>query len=332
MAWRPGGGGAPRYSPRVSVSPEPVPPRSSASDIDPQVYVRRRLLVGGVALALVLAVVLGWSLTRPRPPELPGGGREVFPSYRLYGYSGYPNSTALGRLGTGDLEERVREIVSTGAEYRSGRRVMPVMELIAVTAQTRPGADGLYRARVKDSVIEEWLAVARRHDAMLLLNIQPGRSPFLDEVRAFERWLREPDVGLALDPEWAVGPDEVPGKVYGHTTGPDLDAVAVYVAGLVREGDLPEKVLLYHQLHEDIVSEEGKLVPHDGVVLVKSVDGIGSPAAKVQTWQRIVARTPKHVRLGFKLFFEEDVERGKRLMTPQEVLDLTPTPDYVLYE
>ena len=83
---------------------------------------------------------------------------------------------------------------------------------------------------------------------------------------------------------------------------------------------------------EDIVSEESKLVPHPGVVLVKSVDGIGSPAAKVQTWQRIVARTPKHVKLGFKLFFEEDVERGKRLMTPQEVLDLTPTPDYVLYE
>lgn len=292
----------------------------------------RRLAVGGTALGLVLVVLIAWMVMRPRPPELPGGGREVFPAYRLFGYSGYPGSAALGRLGTGDLEERLREMVDTGRQYRGDRRVMPVMELIAVTAQTRPGADGLYRARVKDAVIEEWLAAARRHDAMLLLNIQPGRSAFLDEVKAFERWLREPDVGLALDPEWAVGPDEVPGKVYGHTTGPELDAVSVYLAGLVGEGDLPEKVLLYHQLHENIVSDEAKLVPHPGVVLVKSVDGIGSPAAKVQTWDRIVARTPKHVKLGFKLFFEEDVKRGKRLMTPQEVMELTPTPEYVLFE
>lgn len=303
-----------------------------ASGPDRRIFLYRRLLVGSIALGLVLVVLLVWTLTRPRPPQLPGGGREVFPTYRLFGYSGYPGAGSLGRLGIGDLQERMVELKETGKAYAGDRRVMPVMELIAVTAQTRPGADGLYRTRVKDAVIEEWLAMARKHDAMLLLNIQPGRSPFLDEVRAFERWLAEPDVGLALDPEWAVGPDEVPGKVYGHTTGPELDAVAAYMADLVQQGNLPQKVLLYHQLHEDIVSDEAQLAGHEGVVLVKSVDGIGSPAAKVQTWQRIVARTPKHVAMGFKLFFEEDVQRGKRLMTPEEVLALTPTPQYVLFE
>lgn len=308
---------------------ERTPP---ASGDDGRTFLARRLLVGGVALVLVVAVLLAWTLTRPRQPELPGGGREVFPAYRLFGYSGYPGSTALGRLGIGDLDERMREMVEMGKDYRGDRRVMPVMELIAVTAQPRPGADGLYRVRVKDSVIEQWIAVARKYNALLLLNIQPGRSPFLDEVTSFERWLREPDVGLALDPEWAVGPDEVPGRVFGHTSGPQLDAVSVYVSDLVKQGNLPQKVLLYHQLHEDIVSEERALVPHEGVVLVKSVDGIGSPSEKVQTWRRIVAKTPKHVKLGFKLFFEEDVKRGKRLMTPAEVMQLTPTPEYVLFE
>lgn len=290
--------------------------------------------MAGVALVLVVALIAVVTGLRPRGPQLPGGGREIFPTYRLVGYSGYPGSAALGRLGTGDLDARLREMTEAGKAYAGAdaRRVMPVMELIAVTAQPRPGADGMYRIRVKDAVVDEWLAMARKHRAMLLLNIQPGRSPFLDEVKAFERWLAEPDVGLALDPEWAVGPDEVPGKVYGHTSGPELDAVARYAAELVKKHNLPQKVVLYHQLHENIVSDESNLAAHEGIVLVKSVDGIGSPSQKVQTWQRIVPKTPKHVKMGFKLFFEEDVKRGKRLMTPEEVLSLTPTPEYVLYE
>jgi hypothetical protein len=41
---------------------------------------------------------------------------------------------------------------------------------------------------------------------------------------------------------------------------------------------------------------------------------------------------PAAMRPGFKLFFEEDVRAGSRLMTPQQVLALTPRPEYVLYE
>ena len=35
---------------------------------------------------------------------------------------------------------------------------------------------------------------------------------------------------------------------------------------------------------------------------------------------------------GFKLFFDEDADGGHRVMTPSEVLALTPTPEYVMYE
>ncbi len=293
---------------------------------------------------VVLAVLLGligivWGgfavaahLTRPKPPELPRGGRTVFPEYRLFGYSGYPGAAALGRLGTGDIDERLAEIEASGAAYVGDRRLMPVMELIAVTVHATPGADGMFRTRASEDTIRTWLEAARRHKAMLLLNIQPGRAAFLDEVKHLEQWLVEPDVGLALDPEWAVGPDQVPGKVFGRTSGADLDAVSAYVADLVASRDLPEKVLLYHQLHENIVSDEAALTDRPGVVLVKSIDGIGSPEAKTDTWRRIVAKTPPNVHLGFKLFFEEDTRNSRRLMTPSEVMALTPTPEYVLFE
>ncbi|MFT3874911.1 MAG: hypothetical protein QM708_00550 [Propioniciclava sp.] len=292
-----------------------------------------------VILSILVGLIFGvWGVVRliahvtaPRPPELPRGGRTVFPEYRLFGYSGYPDAASLGRLGTGDIDERMAEIEKSGQDFLRGRKLMPVMELIAVTVHPTPGSDGMYRTRVKDEIIESWLATARKHQAMLLLNIQPGRAKFLDEVKHFERWLREPEVGLALDPEWAVGPDQVPGKVFGRTSGPELDEVARYVAGLVAEHDLPEKVLLYHQLHVDIVAEEDKLATHPGVVLVKSIDGIGTPKAKTSTWQRIVDRTPEHVHVGFKLFFEEDARHGP-LMTPDEVMALRPEPEYILYE
>jgi len=66
--------------------------------------------------------------------------------------------------------------------------------------------------------------------------------------------------------------------------------------------------------------------------VIKSVDGIGTPSAKLATWRQLVADLPNGIRPGFKLFFQEDTQGGTALMTPAQVLALTPTPDYVLYE
>ena len=45
-----------------------------------------------------------------------------------------------------------------------------------------------------------------------ILDVQPGRSDFMTEARRLEPWLRQPDVSLALDPEWNMGPRGVPGR------------------------------------------------------------------------------------------------------------------------
>jgi hypothetical protein len=267
----------------------------------------------------------------PPRAELPRGGRTVFPRYRLVGYSGLTGASTLGRLGTGPLDQRVREMQRRGRPYAAGREVLPVLEIIATIVQASPGRDGTYRTRLSDDKIATYLKAARKGDALLLLNIQPGRADFLDEAKAYRRWLREPDVGLALDPEWAIGPGQVPGRVFGRTTGAELDGVARYLAEVVAEEDLPEKVLVYHQLAPQIVRRESGLKAHRGVALVKSVDGIGVAAAKVHTYRAVNRTTPDHVHPGFKLFYTEDVEAG-RLMTPQQVLALRPRPEYVLYE
>ncbi|MBK8460479.1 MAG: hypothetical protein IPL43_10130 [Micropruina sp.] len=265
-------------------------------------------------------------------PELPRGGFSLFPEFRLFGYSGYPGAPGQGRLGIGTLEERLREIESRGRRWVGGRALLPVMELIAVTVHASAGRDGKYRSRTSDAIISTWLKAARKHRALLLLNIQPGRADFLDEVKYFEKWLVDPHAGLALDPEWAVGAGQVPGRVFGSTSGAELNGVGEWVAELVKRHNLPEKVVLYHQLHLNIVKNEKRLLPQPGVVWIKSIDGIGSPGAKVSTYNRVSAATPAFVHGGFKLFYLEDVATGRRLMTPKEVLALRPQPEYILFE
>jgi hypothetical protein len=81
-----------------------------------------------------------------------------------------------------------------------------------------------------------------------------------------------------------------------------------------------------------VVRRESGLKDHDGVVMIKSVDGLRHPEPKKNTYRVVNKSTPKFVHAGFKLFLTEDRRHGGLLMTPQEVLALKPRPEYVMYE
>lgn len=266
----------------------------------------------------------------PAKGELPRGGRAIFPKYQLVGFVGLPGSPALGPLDR-DLDARAKRLEALSKGYAAGRTPLPVMELITVVANAHPGRDGQYRSRLDDEDIQRYLTVARKYRMLLLLDVQPGRADILRETKRLEKWLKEPDVGLAFDPEWAVGPGQVPGRVFGRTTGAELNQVAAYLSGVVRENDLPEKVFVFHQLSARIVSNESGLKQHPGVVTIKSVDGIGNRADKEATWRKLTPKMAPGVHAGFKLFYEEDARHGA-LMTPKQVLTLKPRPELVIYE
>ncbi len=275
--------------------------------------------------ALAVPVVASSAAPPPPPPPNP------LETSLLVGFCGAPGAKALGRM-TGDLTEAGRALRQRIEAFPPGRPVTPVVELIATTVHRSPGADGMFRSRCEDTTVRDYLDAARALNGLLLLNIQPGRADFLPEVQAYERWLTEPDVGVALDPEWAVEPGVVPGKKFGRTTGAELDEVARYLGGLADAHRLPAKVMIYHQVAASVVRDEALLLPHHGVSVVKVVDGIGSAAAKKATWKTLMTTMPAHVRPGFKLFFEEDTRRGAALMSPAEVLALSPAPAYIVYE
>jgi hypothetical protein len=249
----------------------------------------------------------------------------------MVGYCGLPGAAALGRLGSGDPAERLAEMQKTAREYGDGREPMPVVELLATVADPTAGPDGMYRTRTPSKTLSRFHELAREHDALLLLNIQPGRAAALDEVKALREWLAHPDVGVALDPEWDMGPGQVPGDTFGVTRAGELNDIADYLSHLVEKNDLPHKPLVFHQVATSVISDEKDLRTAEGVTLIKSADGIGSPDLKRSTWRQLVEDLPEGLHTGFKLFYEEDAE-GSRLMKPDEVLKLRPEPEYVMYE
>ena len=58
----------------------------------------------------------------------------------------------------------------------------------------------------------------------------------------------------------------------------------------------------------------------------------GPKHAKILTYNDLMKTMAPGVHPGFKLFFDEDSRNGNRIMTPKEVLALTPQPEYVMYE
>jgi hypothetical protein len=302
--------------------------------------VRRRRLVafaGAAALALLVGVAVGAGgggddentgsrAEADRPPQLPGGGRRLFPDRRVVAFYGAPQDEELGELGIGSPASAAKRLAKQARPYATRRRpVLPTFELIAVVAAAHPGEGDLYRTRQEDAVIRRYLRAARKAGAMLLLDIQPGRADFLTEAKVLERWLREPDVGLALDPEWRMEAGEVPGDVIGSVDAAEVNSVSSWLAGLVREGNLPEKLMLVHRFTEDMVERPDALESHPGVQLTLNVDGFGTKEQKLAKYRVLV---PRRFRAGFKLFYREDTG----LMSPREVNALKPLPDVVVYE
>jgi hypothetical protein len=267
----------------------------------------------------------------PPPPELPGGGRTIFPGRRLIGYCGTPGAPALGQL-MGNLTNRTKSMKAFADKFPSDRKPLLVFELIVVVVQSYEGADKKYRRRVDDSVVDDYLKAARAAEAILLLNIQPGQSDFMTELKRFEKYLHEPDVGVALDPEWEVKAKQKPGVFYGQTTGAEVNTVAEYMAGIVKEDNLPEKALVFHQLNRFVVKDEAAMVAQPGVVLIKSVDGLGPKHAKILTYDDLMKTMAPVVHPGFKLFLDEDKRIGNHVMGPSEVMALKPQPEYVMVE
>ena len=137
--------------------------------------------------------------------------------------------------------------------------------------------------------MQRYLDEARAYGLYLLLDLQPGRSDFVTEARRYEPFLREPDLGLALDPEWRMAPGQVPGDGVGQVGAAEVNSLLDYVAGLVAEARLPQKLVLVHQFQLRMVTERETLREPSELALMIHVDGFGTHAQKLDTYRVVRA-------------------------------------------
>jgi hypothetical protein len=262
--------------------------------------------------------------TRPPPPELPRGGRQLFPRYRVVGFYGMQN---LDVLGAGPPDVVARRLLKVARPYATpGHPVMPMFELIATVAHPFPTPSGLYRTHQEDAIVRSFLKAVRGIDGILVLDVQPGRDDFVRALRHWEPYLRQPDVGVALDPEFAMGPGQVPGRHLGRTDAAAINRASAYVAGIVREHRLPQKLFMIHQFHGSMMRDKKKVAIRPGLAMAWNADGFGVRSAKLEDYRSYTRDRRFHP--GLKLFYENDVN----LMRPREVLKLKPVPRVINYQ
>ncbi|WP_157018339.1 hypothetical protein [Cryptosporangium arvum] len=298
-----------------------------------------------VTLALALAAVPGTACSaeeppppppsppRPQavkpslPPELPLGGRQIFPRYRVVAYYGSTGGGTLGVLGEEPPDLIVPRLRAAAAPFATPERPVQIaFELIVRIADRKPGKNRVYSHSIKPAVIRRYIEAAEKAKALVILDIQPGRLNFLDAIKPYRWALEHPNVGIALDPEWRVAWNEVPGEVVGRASAAEINAASAYVSELTRAEQLPEKLFLLHQFRRAMLPDVEKIVPRPGLVMVQHVDGFGTRREKDATYAAV--RRPAQFKLGYKLFYDEDVDPYR----PAEVLAFTHPPDYISYQ
>ena len=232
----------------------------------------------------------------------------------------------LGRLRGQALADGLKRQADAYAKV-SNKRVLSAYELVAIVAQGQPGRDGMYRRRESRQVIDRMLREARSAGAKLILDVQTGRSTVMEEMLYLLPYLEQPDVYLALDPEFSMGTDGVPGRRIGEMHAREVNDAIATLELLIYRRNLPSKVLIVHQFVTGMLPDKERIDSSPVLDIVLDVDGFGSPALKRNTYRTVLAQRALPFT-GFKLFYLQDTN----LLQPSDVLALTPSPALIIYQ
>lgn len=259
----------------------------------------------------------------------------MLPEHRIVAFYGSPVTPRLGILGTTPPDSMLALLQRMGAAWQAadpGTPVQLALEPIVVQASGLPGRDSLYRIRLPDHEIRRVLGWADSLGAIVVMDVQLGRSSLERELPRLIPYLEKPNVDLGLDPEWAMQGDHVPGRVIGTMDASQINMAIALLDSLVEARHLPPKLLIVHRFTHSMVTHADSIRMDDPAVQVVMVmDGWGSPPLKRSTYRDFIASAPVPFT-GFKLFFRNDRWRGSHLMTPLEVLALHPAPFFIQYQ
>jgi hypothetical protein len=275
------------------------------------------------------AAKMGWPVKGPAPR--PGA---ILPNRRIIAYYGNPLSKRMGVLGEYAPEVMLKKLDEEVARWNKAdpsTPAIPALHLIAVVAQGDPGANGKYRTRMRDSLVEQVSRWADTRKGLVFLDVQVGTGSIQEELPRLLTFLERPNFHLGVDPEFMMKGGHKPGTKIGTMDASDINYVIRTVADMVKKKNLPPKVLVFHRFTRGMITnyKQIKLDPH--VQVVMHMDGWGAPWLKRDSYRDYVVREPVQYT-GFKLFYYNDTKKGTPLMSPDDVLKLHPRPLYIQYQ
>lgn len=270
-----------------------------------------------------------------RGDQLPGGGFHILTPEaprRYVAFYGHPEAAALGALGQQDgpssTVERMRPLLE--AYTGDGYQVIPTFEMIASVASAGPGEDGDYSTEWPHDTYLPWIEYAAENGMYVVLDLQSGRSDFLSQAQFYEDLLLYPNVGLALDPEWRLLPDQLHLEQIGSVQASEVNQVVHWLADLVRDNGLPQKMIIVHQFRHSMIQNRETLEERPELQMIIQMDGEGSEQLKDNTWNAITSDTEQfHWAWGWKNFFVRD-DGGPP--SPESTMSKVPTPVFVSYQ
>jgi hypothetical protein len=134
-------------------------------------------------------------------------------------------------------------------------------------------------------------------------------------------------VYLALDPEFSMGTDGIPGGRIGTMRAEEVNDAITVLECLQERYNLPRKVLIVHQFTTGMLPDKEKIWDSSAVDVALVADGFGSPALKRNTYATVLRQHALEFS-GFKLFYIQDTD----LLQPAQVLALTPVPSVIIYQ
>ena len=268
-----------------------------------------------------------------RGAELPGGGLLLFdPGHprRMVAMYGHPQTSGLGVLGEQRPTESVERLRSIAEGYGAdGSTVLPTFEIIATVAAGSAGYDGNYSNETALDILRPLIETAAANDIYVVLDLQPGLSDYLSQAKIYEEFLGLPHVGLALDPEWRLKPGERHLQQIGTVDAAEINQVVEWLAGIVREEALPQKLLVLHQFKFSMITNRHLVETPSELAVLIHMDGQGPLPTKYSSWNALT-RQPDADQFywGWKNFYDEDSPTA----TPAQVLALTPDALFVSYQ
>ena len=307
-------------------------PQATASVIDTlHASTTTKTLALGAAFGAESA--LEWKVRSARSGiQLPGGGQLLFAQHQFVALYGTPSTGVLGVLGEQDAAGAIQRARDVAAPYSAltDKTVVPMFEIIATVAAGGPGTDGNYSNELSVDGLRPWVDAAAAAGLYVVIDLQPGRTDFLTQAKQYQSLLELPNVGLALDPEWRLGPDQVPLKQIGSVSAAEVNTVTTWLADLTNAKGLPQKMLVLHQFRPAMISDRSALdLSRPEIAVLIHADGQGSQGAKQATWANLHRDAPAGVHWGWKNFYDEDLP----MLSPEQTMGgVSPAPDLVTYQ